>query len=64
MIVHRDAFYCPHGVDVIPRLRTEVASEDFTTGDIRYVYEQSECLKCVADMGHITLFNCMISEGA
>lgn len=48
----RKAFYCPHGVDVTPRLRTVL--ED---GAQKQLYEQNECRKCTADFGHIVLFN-------
>lgn len=46
------AFYCPHGVDVTPRLRF------VQNGDVqKSIYDQTECLKCTADHGHIVLFN-------
>lgn len=59
MTTRRDeTFYCPHGVDVTPGLRTEPenATTDFVTGNIKYTYEQNECLRCTADMGNVFLF--------
>lgn len=45
------AFFCPHGVDVTPQIKTTYAD-----GEQKSIYEQTECLHCTADMGNVVLF--------